>query len=375
MDNYLSQPDDEINLIEYWNTLKVRKKLIAGVVAVITVVTIIISLISPEVYRSKATIMPIGKGGGGGGGLAGAIGQFGGLASMAGLGGSSGAIMQLMALLQTRTLAEYVVNSNNLMGALGVNGDDPKVNMERAVKRLESKVKINDDRKNGVINIVVEFGDPRTAADVANGYIEGLQAFINSNSFTVAKRNRIFIEKQLDQNKQDLLNAGKELNEFYKNQRVSSIESKVDVQIDSAGKIADTWDMEYRLMGSEFIKLADLQKERKKLDKQLDEILVVKDVPQQVYLQYLTLRRKLLEEINQLLTQQYEIAKIEEAKDELAFQTIDRAKSPSTRYKPKRKMMVIVGFTVSIFAGMFSAFFMNYLDRLKNRGQFKSAEV
>lgn len=356
--------NDEVNLLIYWKIINARKWLIGIVVGSITVGVVIWSLLSPITYRAEAVIMPVSRGVGGGG-LAATIGQFGGgLASLV-AGGGQGALQQFMALLITRTLAEDVVTDCNLVQVFEIGGESMAKKMDIAVRKLNSHVKITDDRRMGTIKILSEFDDPALAARVANSYLKWLQSFINRNSFAVAKRNRIFIEYQLDQNKQNLLNAGKELNEFYKNERVSSVESKVDVVIESS-KDMDFSDINNLIVsGGLTDKVADLQKKTTEIDKKIGELIIVNDVPQQVYLQYLTLRRKLLEEINTLLTQQYEVAKIEEAKEELAFQTIDPAREPVDRFKPKRKKMVVIGFFASLFLGIIAAFFVDYVERMK----------
>jgi len=214
-----------------------------------------------------------------------------------------------------------------------------------------------DNMKNGTITISTEFKDPKISTDVANGYVEGLQELISKNSFTVTKRNRIFIEGQLAQNKRELLEAGKELNEFYKSGKVSSVKSTIDVSVES-NQISNT--------DQAIISVEMLRKNKEDIESK-----IVKGVPQQVYLQYLTLRRNLLTQINTLLTQQCEIAKIEEAKDELAFQVIDPARVPEKRSKPKRKQMVMMVFVSSLFLSVFTAFFMEYLEKIKQQIKVK----
>ena len=108
-----------------------------------------------------------------------------------------------------------------------------------------------------------------------------------------------------------------------------------------------------------------LEKKKEKIGAKLNGTMVAKDIPQQVYLQYLTLRRELLIKMNALLTQQYEMAKIEEAREELSFQVIDSAEAPEKRFKPKRKQIVMVAFFASIFLAVFLAFFLEYIEKMK----------
>lgn len=68
-------------------------------------------------------------------------------------------------------------------------------------------------------------------------------------------------------------------------------------------------------------------------------------------LQYVRLLReaKIQETLYGLLTQQYEIARIQEAKDSPTIQTLDIAKVPEKRSRPKRRQIVLL----SVMAGAF----------------------
>jgi len=282
------------------------------------------------------------------------------------LGGGANAVtptQQLMALLRSRTLAEDVINGMDLLPVL-VDGEvkTTDVNyglmMVNAVSTLGSHVMFSDDKKGGTITISSEFRDPKLAMDVANYYVEGLQNFINKNALTVAKRNRIFIEKQLDLNKKELLWAGKELNEFYKSDRVSSVESKINIPSSDTELITPPSQFSSEDMSG--LEKLQLQKD------ELDRKLLVKDIPQQVYLQYLTLRRNLLAQVNGLLTQQYEMAKIDEAKDEWSYQVIDSARLPEHKSRPKRTKMVMLAFVSSLLIGMFGVLLIEYVKKMKD---------
>ncbi len=358
---------EEINLLEYWAVIKKRRSYIAGFVLIVVIATSIISLLMPKYYKADAVIMPFNNKGGGG--LAALAGSFGGLASLAGLGGIGGqtVLQQFIALLNSRTLTEDVINEMNLMPVLFKDYDVKKADQPTigaGIRALKGCVNFLEEKKNGTISISGEFKDPIIAADVVNGYIKELQTLINENSFTMSKRNRVFIEKQLEQNKRELLESGKDLNEFYKSGKVSSVESKVDVST-GVHISADAEDASATEVGHKDLlaKVDELQKQKQDIESKL----VVKDVPQQVYLQYLTIRRGLLVQINNFLTQQYEMAKIDEAKDDLAFQVIDPARVPEMRSRPQRKQMVMMSFMASLLIGVFAAVFMEYIEKMKGR--------
>lgn len=384
--------NDEINLLDYLGVIKRHKKLIGTIMGAATVITVIVSLILPKYYIAKAVIMPIGGGGSGVAALlASQLGGLGGLIGISGAGGATPA-QRFMALLKTRTLAEEIINKYDLMEVMFGNskatpspqssstgGEGVKVGltMEDAVGALlGSYVTFENNEINGTITISAELEDPKLAADIANGYLEGLQNLISSNSLTMSKRNRIFVEKQLAQNKIDLLEAGKDLNEFYKAGRISSVDSKIDVPISTNVNLKSeilnlkqTLNLKNQIQNEEIASVDSLLAQADELQKQKEELeskLFVKDVPQQVYLQYMTLRRNLLTQMNTLLTQQYEMAKIDESKEDLAFQVIDPARVPEQRSKPKRRQMVMMAFMSSLFIGIFAAFFTEYVKKLKS---------
>jgi len=170
----------------------------------------------------------------------------------------------------------------------------------------------------------------------------------------------MFIEEQLELNKRELLAAGKELNEFYKNERVSNIESSVDVAISHAKVAGDNKDF------------VSLQKQKDEIDQKINELKILKDVPQQVYLQYLNLKKTLLTQVYSLLTQQYEMAKIQESKEDLSFQLIDPPQVPDKRSKPKRKLIVMVAFISSVFIAVFVSFLLEYIQKFRSELRSRS---
>lgn len=372
--------ENEINLLDYYHVIKKHKKMIAGIVALSLIAGVIISLFLPKYFKAEAVIIPVSSKGGGSS-LSSLASQFGGLASLAGVSvpGGTGETEKIVIILKSRTLTENVITDLNLMPVLFKDAwdsknnkwktDDPKQqpDMESAVNALRGAVSVMDDKKNKSIKISSVSLDPELSARIANAYLDELQKFINSNALTMAKRNRIFIEGQLEQNKRDLLEAGREINEFYKTNRVSSIEAKVDVPLNNdnltftnhpnagagAGQLPVT-------------DIDELLAQKADIEQKLASVKIVENVPQQVYLSYLMLRRELLGKMNALLTAQYENAKIDESKEDLAFQIIDKAVPPMRKFKPKRAQICIMSFMASLFAAVFLAFFREYLERMKH---------
>lgn len=344
----------EITLKNSWHIICKRRSLMIYATLCPVLLSLGSSLFLPKVYRAETVIMPITKSAGMGGLMSGAQGLA-TMASLAGMGGSSmNPSSQMMALLRSRTLAESVINAHPALLELS-HKKNKLMAMDEVVRGLGAKVRFIDDRRLFIIKIFVELEDPQLAAELANGYVRGLQDFISGNAFTVAKRNRLFIEQQLVLNKDELLESGKRLNLFYSRKRVSSESPQFDVQLEEDVHFsADTNEID--------VKDAWFLSKENRYNKSAK---TVKEVPQQIYLQYLTLRQQTLAQVNGLLNTQHQLAKIEENKEELAFQIIDRAEVPLYPYKPKVVLVVLTTFLVSLFGAVIAAHVAEYSSRVK----------
>lgn len=407
----------EINLLDYWRVILHYKWMIASIVVVASTVAVISSLFMANVYRAESLIIPmIAKGGDGG--MSSLASQFGSLASLAGirLPDGAGDTERFMAILRSRTLSEDVIKRENLIPILLAESwdvkrgmwksDDPtkQPTMEDAVGVLKGIVGVVDDKKNRTIKITGDFKDPRIAAWLVNVYVDELQRFLNTNTLTMAKRNRLFIEEQLEENKQELLEAGKEINDFYRTKQISSAEAKVDVPITKKERSPENKDQgittneraggppllvqnESETTAVDGVVRADVSQpavmdegdlpkamtQKEELEKKIADAKVVKNVPQQVYLTYLMLRRELLAKVNAMLTSQYEMAKIEESREDLAFQVIDKAVPPEKKFKPKRSRICITAFIASLLGAIILAFCLDYLARMKAQAAARSS--
>jgi len=375
--------EKEVSLLDLWQVLWKRKYLILAVTCICTVLSIGISLILPKSYRAEAVIMPL-SGQRGGGGLAAAVSQMGLGSLLGGVGGTNSYSSQIMAILKSRTLIEKVIIRYDLLPILFPSDWDIEAsrwkssksipNMEAAVKLFSLLSQTTEDKKNQTIKVAATTGRPEISAQIANGILVQLYDELKDNSFTVQKRNRLFIEAQLERNKADLLEVGKELSSFYSTNRVSDSKAQIDVDVrHSMGLVSEseTKPASIRVLKSLVgvdvpIMPEDLQSQLDSLKKQLEEVRIVRDVPQQVYLQYLTVRQELMSRMNALLTQQYEMAKIEESKEDLSFQVIDWARIPIRKYKPKRAQIVISVFVLSGFLSIFYVYGADYIRKLRD---------
>ena len=66
------------------------------------------------------------------------------------------------------------------------------------------------------------------------------------------------------------------------------------------------------------------------------------------------------------MRQQYELAKIEEARDLLMVTILDEAEAPVMKKKPQRKLIVIGGIIIGFFLSTLWAFFTSVISLTKN---------
>jgi uncharacterized protein involved in exopolysaccharide biosynthesis len=390
--------DDEINLRDYWRVLVRRRFLIFGMTCLAAVATAIFTLLQPNIYQSKATLMPLGKSGGG---LGAALGELGSLLPLK-LGGAAteSPVERIVAVLHSRTLAEDVIQQLGLLPRLFVKMWDREKQqwripesptMQDAIRVLAGLVTITSDRKTGVITIAVEHTDPSLAATIANQYIDALQRVLNANAFSLAKKNRFFVEAQLKKTRQDLTAAEEALRQFEQRYKIIAL----DVQAEEAVKIIAMLQGEImakevqlgvlqRTVTGASREVALLQEELQGLSDQLarlqygsstsrharegtarsNQAFPVFDEAPEIKLQYARLQRDVLiqNKLFTLLTQQLEHAKIEEAKDETAFQVLDEAIPPEKRVRPKRRQSVTLAVVVGALIGIVVAFIRESLD-------------
>ncbi len=369
-------PEEEISLLDYWRVIEKRKFKIVLFALIVTCITFFISLKIPKKYQAEVTITPVMSSNNGGitslMNQASAIPFIGG--QLGSLSGEAQKTMQFIAILRSRTLTEGVIQDLHLMPILFKDQWDSSKNnwklddaskiphLEDGAALMASKsLKITDEKKNGLIKITVRLSDPQLAANIANHYIVRLQDFIAYYGLTVVKRNRQFVEAQLQKNKMDYLEFSKKLSEFYTTNQISSVQSKLDVDVGKLEEVPQTFE-EFRE------NLKDIEQQKDKIQNQLkgaERSGVVKNVPAQVYLQYLTLQRELLGRTNALLLQQYEMAKIQEVKEDLAFQMIDKAIVPRSPVYPNIRLNVVVAFLGAIFLSVFVIFFNEYVQQVK----------
>jgi uncharacterized protein involved in exopolysaccharide biosynthesis len=301
--------------------------------------------------------------------------------------------------LNSRTVAEDVIKKLDLIKIIfqkkwdkerGEWKTDKPPTMQDTLRVLQKGiVKVADDRK-GLITITVEYQEPKLAADIANEYTAALHKFLNVNAISLAKRNRIFLENQLATTKADLQRAEEDLKSYQAKKKIVAMNAQAEGAIKALAELkAQIIAREVQLgamrefatkANPDVMRIEDELREFRLQMKRLETgsknpssdesgaLITLSEAPT-AGLGYARLKRDALiqEKVFELLTQQYELAKIEETKDDITFQIIDPAIPPEKRIKPKRTQNVMLAGIVSLFLGTFLVFSLEYLDKQKSK--------
>ena len=369
---------DEINVLDLAIVIAKHKKLVIGVPLIAAVVAAGISLLLPNIYTGVSRILPPQQNQST---AAAMLNQFGTLAGIAGqsLGVVRNPSDLYVGMLKSRTIADNLIARFDLKTIF-----DSKYESESR-KTLESMTRVAAGR-DSIIVIEVEDKDPGRAADLANGYVEELTKLTGVLAVTEASQRRLFFERQLALARQNLSAAeiatrqGLEKGGLAKvdEQGRAMIEvtarlrgqiSVKEVQINSMRAFATDRNPELRMAQQE---LDALKRELARIEGESPQAGPGKtDAITNTGLDNLRRLRdmKYYETVYELLAKQYEIAKIDEARDAGLIQVLDKAVPADRKSRPKRAVIVIVTALVAGFLAVLWAFFREAEQRVRQNPQ------
>ena len=372
--------DGEISLLNLLIVLAERKRTVLMVTAVFAVLAVILSLMLPVRYTATLTLLPPQESSSMGAAMASQLGNLGGVAALA--GGSLGLKNpndRYVAMLQSRTVEEGVVKRYGLMQEYHSHY------LSDAQKAFQDHTIVDGNGKDGLIHISVDDHDPRRAAELANGYVDQYRDLSKDLAITEASQRRLFFQKELEQAKNNLANAEVALEQTEQKTGVIQPDSQARTLIESAASLrAQITAREVQIEGMKTFatgqnsaliqaqqELAGLRAQLAKLggseDSSGSEMLIPKGLVPKAGMEYVRGLRdvKYYETIFDILARQFELAKLDEAKEGALIQVVDPAIPPDRRSFPKRGLLVIGGTVVGFLFGIFLALLQAGLQRLK----------
>ena len=357
-----------------------RKWLILKITAGFALVALLISLFLPKKYTATTTVLPPQQGSS----LSSAImSQIGSLGSLGALAGSSMGLKNpndmFVAMFKSRTVEDAMINRFGLMA------EYKQKYMSTARKALEGHITVEAGTKDNLIHISVEDKDPKRAADMANAYVDAYRGLSQHLAIGEAAQRRLFFEQQLEQAKDNLANAEEALKETQQKTGMIQLDSQARALIESAAALrAQVTAKEVQLQAmrtyatSENANVVQAQQELDSLRAQLAKLggnaddngaglIVPKGLVPQAGIEYVRKLRdvKYYETIFEILARQFELAKLDEAKEGALIQVVDPAIVPDYKSSPKRGLITIVAAIAGLFIGIFIALSLEGMERLR----------
>src|SRR5580704_1495441 len=336
------------------------------------VVSLVVVLLLPKGYEATAKLMPPETGSGNGAALMAALATRGAgmLGSLAGeLMGVKGNGPVFVEILESRTVADRLIDEFQL------SHEYKTTKIEYTRKVLEAHTKIGEDRKSGVLTITVTDHSPRQVAAMAQAYVSELDRLVAQVSTSSARRERIFLEERLTAVKQDLNGAAKKFSEFASKNTAIDIPAQGKAMVEAAAALqGQLIAAESELRGLEAIytdqnvrvrsiraRVSELRTQLGKmggdsgtagaLSSKSDPSLYpsIRQLPL-LGVTYADLYRqtKIEETVFELLTQQYELAKVQEAKEIPSVKILDTAVVPTKKSFPHRLSLITAGTAFAI---------------------------
>lgn len=373
-----------------------HRKIVGAIVLLITTATVIVSITTPNTYTAKATIIPIEASSSGKlssmlGSLGGGFGMF---AAQAGLGGND-ASDRFITILGSRTIAESVEKQLSLAPLLFGNRFDKENNewkkslmgrlsgktlepsQQEVLEKISENLTISRDKKSNVVVISFSHTDPSLAAKISNEFVKQLDIYIESNTLSTSRRNRIFIEGQLAAVRKELGEQEVLLQQFQEKNKLISLTAQAEAAVQAYSALKArliTSEIELKVLkrssfdGDPRITLKNEEiSEIKNQLKQYEEngkntpTITFEQAPA-MGINFAKLKRDLLvkEKVYEVLTQQYELAKVEEAQTEMSFQILDSAIPPEKKSAPRRTLNIVIALIASMVLGVLTALVIEF---------------
>ena len=343
------QEDDEISLLDLLQTIVDNLRLLVLGPLAVGIAALGISFLIPPTYTAKTQFLPPQQQQSAAASMLASLGSLGGLAGAA--AGLKNPADQYIAYMKSNAVKDALIDRFKLMERY-----DAKLR-EDTRKAMDEKARIASG-KDGLISVEFDDKEPKFAAEVANAYVEELRTVLGRLAVTEAQQRRLFFEKQLVKAKDNLTAAEQALkatgisdsvlksNPATAVAGIAALKAQITAQEVKVGAmrgyLAETAP-DFRQAMNE---LANLRAQLSKQDKdeaagngagQGDYISRYRDF-------------KYHETLFELFAKQYELAKVDEAREGAVIQVLDVAQPPERKSKPKKALIAIIAALASGFA-------------------------
>jgi uncharacterized protein involved in exopolysaccharide biosynthesis len=372
-DSPVTEFDQRVDLVSAVALVCSERRRVLRWVGIGLLISITIALLIPAEFDSTAQLMPPDQSSSMSGLMNAAAERAENIMGMSGdmLGGKTqGALFAKVMLSQT--VEDTLVNRFDLRKVYRVRY------AEYARKELERRTDISEDRKSGVIAIRVRDRDPRRARDLCQAYIDELNRLMTELHTSAARREREFLEQRLAVVRGEVERAAVALGQFSSRhttvdlpeqtkamvESVATLEGKLVAQEAELNGLKQIYGDQNARVRSLSANVAELRRSLHSMTGDGGDGVISSELPAPTIrslpmlgTKYSDLLRqaKLSETVLEILTKQYELARVQEAKEVPSVQPLDPPSYPEKRAAPTRSLIALFGALVGLVAGILAA--------------------
>lgn len=287
-------------------------------------------------------------------------------------------VQRIQAVLTSNSVADEVIDKFKLMDRYGTS------HIEHARNALWSHCSTSVDRKSGVVSLTCEDKDPKAAMDMAAYFGEVGNKVFGRVSVSSAREERKFLEEQVQKARHDVDDASQKLREFQEQHKVIDLPEQSKAVISAMAQLKG--EMLSKQLELSYLSgfssrgeasVVQLQQQIAIMDGKLKQLEDAQhatagsaagsavgtgsgesffpnamNVPELRFeLEQLMREQKIAETVFTLMTQRYEMAKVDEARDTSTFQILDHPTLPTYKSRPHRIKMSVYGLAGGLALG------------------------
>jgi uncharacterized protein involved in exopolysaccharide biosynthesis len=270
-------------------------------------------------------------------------------------------VERIAAVLSSNSVADEVIDKFKLDQRYG------KAHREQTRTELWTHCAVRGDRKSGVVALTCEDTDPKLAMDMATYFGEVGNRVFARVSGSSAREEEKFLETQVAKARNDVDEASRKLRDFQQQHRVIDLPEQSKAVISAMAQIkgdlvSKQLELQYLsgFSSSTEANVVQLRQQTEILERKLQQLEQL-DAPEagsgsarffpnamevpdlRLQLEQLVREQKVQETVFAMLTQRYELARVESARDTSTFQILDSPTLPTYRTRPKRVKTCLVG--------------------------------
>jgi uncharacterized protein involved in exopolysaccharide biosynthesis len=342
--------------------------------------SLLVAFLIPARYKSTARLMPPDNNQSASS-LAAVAAMVSGSSSLGGMAND------VLGLKSTSDIFVGIVNSRTVQDKLIQEFDLKKLYWDRTIEDarddLMAHTDVAVDRKSQIIEITVTDKSPQRAAAMAQAYVQELNHLVAELSTSSARRERIFLEDRLKGVNNDLESAEKEFSQFASKNTAIDIKEQGKAMVEAAAALQGELiaaQSEYQGLKEIYtdsnVRVRSIKGRINELQHQLEKLSGKGEsdsnlTPQPSDSLYPSIRKlpllgvmfadlfrrtKVQEAVFETLTKQFELAKVQEAKEIPTVKVLDMPVVPDKRAFPPRILIIILGTVLTFCAGVMWVF-------------------